>query len=76
VERLQVQTGTAGPPVFDVKAAKLQGAAIKPLEAGGKDAVRPGRIGRKLLEMDYDAFGPLRDAGPHAASPTISASPA
>jgi hypothetical protein len=53
VERLQVQTGTAGPPVFDVKLQSSSGsAAVKPIQADGR-MVFVQRAGKKLLEMAY-----------------------
>ena len=58
VERLLVQTGEPGPPIFEVKKQTKHGSkAVKPVEAGGP-LLFVQKAGRKLLQMDYEA---LRD---------------
>jgi hypothetical protein len=58
VERLQIQTGTAGPPVFEVKKPVRSGSArVKIADAAGRLLVVE-KARRKLLELDFAA---LRD---------------
>lgn len=53
VERLQIQTGTAGPPVFDIRLQSSAGSRkVKPVQTDGRMLmVQSG--GKKLLEMAY-----------------------
>lgn len=54
-ERLQIQTGTAGPPVFSIRQQTSHGSKrIKPLQVDGRLAFVQ-RAGRKLRMMDYQA---------------------
>jgi hypothetical protein len=53
VERVQVQTGTPGPPVFDIKLQSSNGSAAgKPIQADGRMLFLQ-RAGRKLREFGY-----------------------
>jgi hypothetical protein len=53
VERLQIQTGSAGPPVFAVRRQTQNGSRrMKPLAADGR-LLFAQRAGRKLREMGY-----------------------
>lgn len=53
VERLQIQTGTAGPPVFDIQLQSSNGSRkVKPIQADGR-LLFLQRAGRKLRELGY-----------------------
>lgn len=53
IERVQVQTGTPGPPVFEIKLQSTNGARkVKPVQADGR-MLFVQRAGRKLREMGY-----------------------
>lgn len=53
IERLQVQTGTPGPPVFDIRLQSSNGSRkVKPIQADGRMLFLQ-RAGRKLREMGY-----------------------
>jgi hypothetical protein len=53
VERVQVQTGTPGPPVFDIRLQSSNGSKkAKPVQADGRMLFLQ-RAGRKLREMGY-----------------------
>jgi hypothetical protein len=53
VERVQIQTGTPGPPVFDIKEQSSYGSAAgKPIQADGR-VLFLQRAGRKLREFGY-----------------------
>ncbi|HEX8400522.1 MAG TPA: hypothetical protein VF628_02335 [Allosphingosinicella sp.] len=56
VERLLTQSGTAGPPIFEVRTHGGSGShGTKPVSAAGR-LVFVQRAGRKLLELDFDAI--------------------
>jgi hypothetical protein len=53
VERVQIQTGTPGPPVFDIRLQSANGSKkVKPIQADGRMLFLQ-RAGRKLREMGY-----------------------
>jgi hypothetical protein len=53
VERVQIQTGTPGPPVFDIRLQSSNGSQkTKPVQADGRMLFLQ-RAGRKLREMGY-----------------------
>lgn len=53
VERVQVQTGTPGPPVFEIKLHSTNGSRqTKPIQADGR-MLFVQRAGRKLRELGY-----------------------
>jgi hypothetical protein len=53
IERVQVQTGTPGPPVFEIRLQSSNGSAkVKPIQADGRMLFLQ-RAGRKLREMGY-----------------------
>jgi hypothetical protein len=53
IERVQIQTGTPGPPVFDIRLQSSNGSKkTKPVQADGRMLFLQ-RAGRKLREMGY-----------------------